>query len=187
MPDDLYVSWDEYHRLIERLAGQIAASGWHFDAIVAVARGGLRVGDVLSRLFDRPLGVVFTSSYREQEGMQRGALHIGRNLASADALPGPDWLVVDDLADSGTTLAQLLPALRGRHPQVQTMRSAVLWCKQASIADPDYAVERLAGNPWIHQPFEKYDHLRAHELAHHTEGDGSAGRLHRGPTPDVAG
>lgn len=163
--DDLHVSWDEYHRLIERLACQIADSGWHFDAIVAVARGGLRVGDVLSRLFERPLGVVFTSSYREHEGMQQGALHIGRNLASAELLPGPHWLVVDDLADSGATLAQLMPILRERHPRVQTMRSAVLWCKQASIADPDYAVERLAGNPWIHQPFEKYDHLRAQDLA----------------------
>ena len=57
---DLYVSWDEYNRLIEKLAIRVYDSGWHFDAIVCLARGGLRVGDVLSRVFDRPLGVLFT-------------------------------------------------------------------------------------------------------------------------------
>jgi len=45
----LYVSWDEYHMLIERLALKIAGSGWEFDQILCLARGGMRPGDVLSR------------------------------------------------------------------------------------------------------------------------------------------
>jgi hypoxanthine phosphoribosyltransferase len=45
----LYVSWDEYHMLIERLALKIHASGWQFDQILCLARGGMRPGDVLSR------------------------------------------------------------------------------------------------------------------------------------------
>ena len=51
---DLHVSWDEYNRQIEKLAVRIHDSDWHFDAIVCLARGGLRVGDALSRLFRRP-------------------------------------------------------------------------------------------------------------------------------------
>ena len=43
----LYVSWDEYHLLIERLAIQVHKSGWEFDQILCLARGGLRPGDVL--------------------------------------------------------------------------------------------------------------------------------------------
>jgi hypoxanthine phosphoribosyltransferase len=74
---DLYVSWDEYNRLVEKLALKVYDSGWNFDAIVCLARGGLRVGDVLSRLFDRPLGVLFTSSYREEEGTRQSRLMIG--------------------------------------------------------------------------------------------------------------
>ena len=40
----LYVSWDEYHMLIERLALKIAHSGWEFDQILCLARGGMRPG-----------------------------------------------------------------------------------------------------------------------------------------------
>lgn len=54
----LYVSWEEYHQLIERLALKVHASGWEFDQILCLARGGLRPGDMISRIFDRPLGIV---------------------------------------------------------------------------------------------------------------------------------
>jgi hypothetical protein len=33
----------------------------------------------------------------------------------------------------------------------------VLWQKPSSIFSPDYVVEVLLENPWIHQPFERYD------------------------------
>jgi hypothetical protein len=161
---DLYVSWDEYNRLIEKLALKVYESGWTFDAIVCLARGGLRVGDVMSRLFDRPLGVLFTSSYREAAGTKQGSLLIGEQLSSAAPLPGPRWLLVDDLVDSGATLVEVVPALRQRFPQVQEIRSAVIWRKGASVAQPDYCVETLPTNPWIHQPFEEYDHMRPGDL-----------------------
>ena len=51
----LYVSWDEYHMLIERLALKIHASGWQFDQILCLARGGMRPGDVLPTTFSVPL------------------------------------------------------------------------------------------------------------------------------------
>lgn len=161
---DLHVSRDEYDRLVERLALAVWESGWPFDAIVCLARGGMRVGDVLSRVFDKPLGVLFTSSYRDDEGTTKGGLVIGAQLCSAAPLPGPRWLLVDDLADTGETLARVVPALRERYPQAREIRSAVLWRKAASAIEPDYCVEHLSANPWIHQPFEQYDHLRPADL-----------------------
>ena len=161
---DLYVSWDEYNRLIEKLALKIWESGWQFDAIVCLARGGLRVGDVLSRLFDRPLGVLFTSSYRENAGTTQSKLMIAEHLSSAAPLPGPRWLLADDLVDSGATLVEVVPALKERFPRVEEIRSAVIWRKGASVAEPDYCVEYLPTNPWIHQPFEEYDHMRPSDL-----------------------
>jgi hypoxanthine phosphoribosyltransferase len=80
---DLYVSWDEYNRLIEKLALKVWESGWTFDAILCLARGGLRVGDVMSRLFDKPLGVLFTSSYRENAGTTQSRLLIADHISSA--------------------------------------------------------------------------------------------------------
>jgi hypoxanthine phosphoribosyltransferase len=44
---DLYVSWEDYRRDNEALARLVYESGWSFDQIVCIARGGLRVGDVL--------------------------------------------------------------------------------------------------------------------------------------------
>lgn len=162
--NDLHVSWDAYHRLIERLALQVHDSGWSFDAIVCLARGGLRVGDVLSRVFDKPLGVLFTSSYREEAGTRQSTLQIAEHLSSAAPLPGPRWLLVDDLVDSGATLVEVIPVLKARHRQVREIRSAVIWRKGASVVAPDYFVESLPTNPWIHQPFEAYDHLRPDDL-----------------------
>jgi uncharacterized protein len=161
---DLYVSWDEYNRLIEKLAIKIYDSGWHFDAVLCLARGGLRVGDTLSRLFDKPLGVMFTSSYRENTGTTQGRLIIGNELASAKTLPDGNWLLADDLVDSGATLVEVVPAIKQRYPGVKDMRSAVIWRKGASVAEPDYYVEYLPTNPWIHQPFEEYDHMRPSDL-----------------------
>ena len=65
---NLYVSWGDYHLLIEKLALRVQASGWAFDQILCLARGGLRPGDVLSRVFDKPLAIMSTSSYRADAG-----------------------------------------------------------------------------------------------------------------------
>ena len=64
----LYVSYDEYHNLIEKLAIKVYQSGWQFDTILCLARGGMRPGDILSRVFDKPLAIMSTSSYRADAG-----------------------------------------------------------------------------------------------------------------------
>jgi hypoxanthine phosphoribosyltransferase len=161
---DLRVSQDEYDHLVERLAVKIWESAWPFDAIVCVARGGLRIGDVFSRVFDKPLGVLFTSSYRQLAGTVQGELIVGEQLGSALALPGVRWLLVDDLVDSGGTLARVPDVLRHRYPQLEEIRTAVLWSKRSSVIQPDYVANALDSDPWIRQPFEIYDSLRPADL-----------------------
>ena len=51
---DLWVDWDQYHCLIEQLIVRVHQSGWEFDQILCLARGGMRVGDIFTRVFDRP-------------------------------------------------------------------------------------------------------------------------------------
>ena len=84
---DLWVSWEDYNRLIERLALQVYESGWKFDVILCLARGGVRVGDVLSRIFDVPLGILATSSYREAAGTRQGNLDIARFITITRGAP----------------------------------------------------------------------------------------------------
>jgi hypothetical protein len=44
------------------------------------------------------------------------------------------------------------------------VRTAVLWYKAESIIKPDYHVAYLDDNPWIHQPFERYETMTLPEL-----------------------
>ena len=155
----LWISWDDYHRSIESLAKQVHESAWTFDHVLCLARGGLRPGDVFSRLFNVPLSILSVSSYREGDGTQRGELFISYSMTSmTDNLTGR-LLLIDDLVDSGVTLRRVSEWLLNRYPEVCEIRSAVIWHKENSIVRPDYFAHYVLGNPWIHQPFELYDQM----------------------------
>ena len=174
-PDDaasahqLRVDWAEYYRLIEILALKIHQSGYAFDSLLCLARGGLRVGDVISRIFEQPLAVLTVSSYREAAGTQRGALQIAAAISSVDQEPRGRMLLVDDLADSGTTLAGVVQHLERRFAHITELRTAVIWLKGCSQFRPDYFASYLPDSPWIVQPFEVYDRLRPQDLAQRVE------------------
>ena len=164
MPGHLRVDWNDYHRLIERLARIVRDSGYQFDQILCLARGGLRIGDVFSRLFKVPLAILSTSSYREAAGTQQGELNIAHNMTSTAGPLAGRILLMDDLADSGVTLQAVQSHLKQHFPAVTEVRSAVIWTKACSVIRPDYCVEYLPDSPWIHQPFEMYDNMTPDEL-----------------------
>ncbi len=156
----LHVSWSEYNTLVERLALQVHESGWRFNQIICIARGGLRVGDVLSRIFELPLAILSTHSYAADGGTTRGELIIAEHMTMTAPRLGDRVLLVDDMVDSGHTLATVRKELPLRFPHMVDIRTAVVWYKACSVFEPDYYVEYLADSPWIHQPFEVYDNLR---------------------------
>jgi hypoxanthine phosphoribosyltransferase len=160
----LYVSYDEYHNLCEKLAIKIHQSRWEFDTILCLARGGMRPGDILSRIFDKPLAIMSTSSYRAEAGTVQGHLDIAHYITTPKGEIAGRVLLVDDLADSGLTLNKVVEMLRGKYSKVTELRTAVLWTKGLSKFTPDYSVEFLPTNPWIHQPFESYDAMRPEKL-----------------------
>ncbi|HRK38570.1 MAG TPA: phosphoribosyltransferase [Burkholderiaceae bacterium] len=160
----LYVSYDEYHNLIEKLALKIHLSGWQFDTILCLARGGMRPGDILSRIFDKPLAIMSTSSYRAEAGTVHGHLDIARYITTPKGEIAGRVLLVDDLADSGHTLRAVESTLKQHYSPITELRTAVIWTKGVSVFKPDYSVDYLPTNPWIHQPFEGYDSLRPEAL-----------------------
>ncbi|MQQ99315.1 phosphoribosyltransferase [Glaciimonas soli] len=165
----LWVSWEEYNHAIEKLVLKVHASGWKFDQVLCLARGGMRPGDVCSRIFDVPLAILAASSYREEAGTVRSELDIAKHITiSRGALAGR-ILLVDDLVDSGITLEQVQRHLREHYAPVTEVKTAVIWWKQCSIIEPDFYVDFLPTNPWIHQPFEDYDDMRPHQLAAQTQ------------------
>lgn len=162
---DLYVSWDEYHQNIEKLAVLLDQSDWEFDQIVCIAKGGLRVGDILCRLFRKPLAILSTSSYTGADNKTRGELTFSKYISMTTEKMGNKILLADDLADSGITLLETINWLKNQFPeQVQEVRTAVIWYKGTSVIKPDYYVEYLSDSPWIHQPFERYEIMTPADL-----------------------
>ncbi|NJL82009.1 MAG: phosphoribosyltransferase [Chloroflexaceae bacterium] len=165
MSTDLYISWSEYHQKIEGLAVSLYRSGWQFNQIVCIAKGGLRLGDTLCRLFRQPLAILVAASYHGLNSRSRGEIAFSQQLATLGEL-NDRVLLVDDLADSGTSLIEATRWLKTHHgDRISELRTAVIWYKGCSAILPDYYVDYLPDNPWIHQPFERYEQLTAAELA----------------------
>ncbi|TAE58855.1 MAG: phosphoribosyltransferase [Nostocales cyanobacterium] len=163
---DLFISWSDYHHKIEQLAVKIYQSSWQFNQIVCLARGGLRVGDILSRIYDLPLAVLATSSYNGLGKQERSDLIVSHHLTMTTETLGDRILLVDDLVDSGITLEKTIPWLKAQQEfSITEIRTAVIWYKECSLIKPDYYVDYLPDNPWIHQPFEMYEHITPAELA----------------------
>jgi hypoxanthine phosphoribosyltransferase len=163
---DLYVSWSDYYHAIEQLALKIHDSGWEFNQIVCLAKGGLRIGDILCRLYDQPLAILSTASYGGANNQVRGSITFSRDLSMTTPNLGNNVLLVDDLVDSGQSLQRSIVWLQHKYGfYIDEIRTAVLWYKDCSVIKPDYYIEYLADNPWIHQPFEKYEQMDLATLA----------------------
>ena len=164
---DLHISFDEYRKKTEQLASQIYKDGWNFNQVVCIAKGGMRVGDIMARIFDVPLAILSVESYRG-EGVKnkRGAITFSRDLAKTSPNIGSKVLIVDDLADSGITLKKSIDWLQHFYGFYldEPVRTAVLFYKSVSTFKPDYYIDYMEDSPWIHMPFEKYEDLTIDDL-----------------------
>src|SRR5215217_6013378 len=122
----LKVTWDEYNALVERLAHKVYESGYEFNQVICIARGGLRVGDVLSRIYEQPLAILSTHSYTAEGGTLRGELVIAEHMTMTKPRLGDRALLVDDMVDSGHTLEAVYNELPNRFPHITALRTAVL-------------------------------------------------------------
>lgn len=165
---DLYISWPEYHGKIEELALKIYDSQWQFNQIVCLARGGLRLGDILSRIYQIPLAILAASSYGGSGGQERGRIKFAEHLTMTTDRLGSHVLLVDDLVDSGITLEKAIPWLKTHdYGDIIEIKTAVIWYKSCSQFSPDYYLHYLPDNPWIHQPFEFYEEISLEEFIQH--------------------
>jgi len=154
--DKLHVDYAQYHHLIDRVVRVVVESGFQPDVVLGVSRGGLFLADGLSRALRKPMAVIAASSYREGNGTSQGDLQVSSSIASVVPLAGK-VLLVDDLADSGQTLQALCVHIQRLFPEVQQLKTAVVWVKPSSCFQPDFAADCLESDVWIVQPFETRD------------------------------
>lgn len=105
----IYISWAEFHQDTKALCTKIKASG-EYNKIVAVSRGGLLPGGILSYELDiRDTVALCMSSYDGEKMRTDSQIELKGEIGDVDE----HTLIVDDLSDSGRTYA----ILRQKFPQ----------------------------------------------------------------------
>lgn len=156
-PDRENLTWDLFGAAERELSAQIVASGWMPDLIIAIARGGLiPAGAIGYAIGVKAMGTINVEFYTDV-GRTLEEPIILPPLMDASGLPGKRVLVVDDVADSGTTLRMVMELLQhqglnlGGRTAALDVRSAVLYRKPRSVVEPDYCwriTDRWINFPW---------------------------------------
>lgn len=145
------LTWDGFGDATRELSRSIVADGFAPDVVVAIARGGLLpAGAIAYGLGVKSCGALNVEFYTG----------IGTVLAAPALLPpdldlgylaGKNVLLVDDVADSGKTLALAVKMLGEAGASV---RSVCIYTKPGSIASPDFSwreTDRWIDFPWSFQ------------------------------------
>jgi len=148
MPVQL-LALEEVVAACDRLAGMVRESGFAPQTVVAIARGGFTPARFLYDF----LGVSSLAAIRvrhyEAGARCRGTAEVVLPL-SAD-VRGQRVLVVDDVNDSGDTLAAAFPHLRQFSPA--EVRTAVLHEKSSTTCPADFVAERISQWRWLLYPW----------------------------------
>jgi hypoxanthine phosphoribosyltransferase len=142
------MSWNDLGRGARELAEAVIADGWRPDMLLSIARGGLLLGGALGYALD--VKNTFTMNVEFYVGVDE-RLPMPMILPPVPELVDLEEarvLVVDDVADTGETLHLVAETVR---PQVQELRTAVLYEKSRSIVQSDYVWRRT--DDWIMFPW----------------------------------
>ncbi|MDA9177277.1 phosphoribosyltransferase domain-containing protein [Candidatus Pelagibacter sp.] len=168
MSEKMIVEWEEYKKIVEKLAIEIHAS-YKPTVLIGIMRGAAPIIDILSRILKLPIAYIVIQSY-SGEGMedQQGQLMFAREISSlANNDDFKKVLLIDDLSDTGLTLNKSIEWLKNYGPTknfINEVKTACLWKKKSSTFEPDFCPVRLNSDPWIVQPTEHYEELSIDEI-----------------------
>lgn len=146
------LSWDDFSGAARSLAADVLRSGFRPDVVIAIARGGLLLaGAVAYALGTKSCGSINVEFYTGvDERLPEPVLH--PPMLDAPALDGKRVLLVDDVSDSGRTLAKVVGLLGEAGAEV---RSATLYVKPRTVLVPDFAFRETSDwivFPWSAEP-----------------------------------
>ncbi|MEM1927287.1 MAG: phosphoribosyltransferase [Acidilobaceae archaeon] len=173
MAEVVYLSWSDVVDYCYRLALRVAESGFKPDALVAVLRGGVLPALVISDVLNVP---EFYAVRVKHWGVARELYEKPRiEQPPPEAVRGKKVLIVDEVADTGKTLAEVAEAVKAMG--AQEVRTAVIHLKSSSFYTPDYYVERLERWVWIFYPWSLVETLYALALRELGESSREPSRL----------
>lgn len=150
-PTFYYVPYDAFLADLEAIARQLEGDSWKPDFLVGVGRGGLVPAAYLSHR----TGITMLSV----DHSSGDAAFAGELLAklAAKSRAGSRILIVDDINDSGSTIAYLREVLIGHGCSEPNIRVAVLINNRRSKASVEYAgtnMDRSEDKRWFVFPWE---------------------------------
>jgi xanthine phosphoribosyltransferase len=135
----LYYSCEMFLSDTRQLARKIDRK---YDAIVAIARGGMTLAHLLGEYWDlRSVYTINTIGYDDTRKRQDVQVFNLPDLQGAKEV-----LIVDDIVDSGDTMVEVLKHLQQAYPEVSFESAALFYKKGAKIAPTWYVREATA---WI--------------------------------------
>ncbi len=148
LPACTLVSWKTTYRLGRDLARLVKDAGFHPDIVVAIGRGGYVPARLVCDFLhlDRLTGIKvehYTATRKQGEVVIRYPLNTD--------VHGLAVLVVDDVNDSGDTLAAVARYLDGFAPRA--MRTAVLHEKAVTHFNADFVAKRVRKWRWLVYPW----------------------------------
>jgi hypoxanthine phosphoribosyltransferase len=168
MSEKLIISFEEYTKIVEKLAIEIH-NNYKPTVLVGIMRGAAPILDILSRILKLPIAYIVIQSYAGK-GMEdkQGQLVFAREISSlAENKDFNKVLLVDDLSDTGLTLNKSIEWLKKYEPiknYIKEIKTACLWKKKSSTFNPYFCPVKLESDPWIVQPTEHYEELSMEEI-----------------------
>ena len=168
MSEKLIISFEEYTKIVEKLAIEIH-NNYKPTVLVGIMRGAAPILDILSRILKLPIAYIVIQSY-SGKGMEdkQWQLIFAREISSlAENKDFNKVLLVDDLSDTGLTLNKSIEWLKKYEPiknYIKEIKTACLWKKKSSTFNPDFCPIKLESDPWIVQPTEHYEELSMEEI-----------------------
>jgi uncharacterized protein len=143
-----WMSWEDLGAAVDDLAKEIHASGFNPDAVLALARGGLPLAGALAyALGVKNMATLNIEFYTGVDERLEEPLLLPP-VPDLALLRAERLLVVDDVADTGRTLALARDFCAQHGPEVRT---AVLYEKPQSVVRSDFVWRRT--DRWINFPW----------------------------------
>lgn len=135
-----YYSYEAFREDTNRLLQKLKS--FHPEAIIGIARGGLTLSHALAEGLDiREVQTLRTEFY--DVSCKREELTL---FGSCDFVDKKRVLVVDDISDSGETLAVIMKHLEEKFPSIE-FKSATLFYKHTSKYEPHFWINEAKN--WI--------------------------------------
>lgn len=166
MPDKIIYTNDQMRGDLQEIIRQMGSVGFTPDVIVGIARGGLVPATMLSHYLGKPL-MVINYSLRDNKVSQVSEVNdLIQNIKA-----GKNILLVDDICDSGETLAKILNEVKDSdqlRPSFnisyegweERVKSAVLWNNVSQdVFEADFVgreIARAEDERWVIFPYEEW-------------------------------